>query len=165
MICTYRRKKINTLVNYHPPPSPTLCTDLGNNARNTFFAISSFLSWCNFSTFVNSIFQILSKFVRGVTCDRGRARCLARGSVWCPSTHPPTPAYRFRFLHFFFYWLFLDPIHTFSFPEYWIVWWFRSCKLYVFWQYIKLATSTGLFWPSTMNYQQVPLNTDPVLDS
>ena len=51
---------------------------------------------------------------------------------------------------------------TFSFSEYWRVWWFTPCKPYIFWKHITLATTTALFWPSTTKYQPVPQWTDPV---
>ena len=44
-------------------------------------------------------------------------------------------------------------IITFSFFKYWIIWWSRPCKPYIFWKHITLATSTALFWPSTTKYQ------------
>ena len=53
-------------------------------------------------------------------------------------------------------------IITFSFIENSIIWCFRSCKPYIFWKHITLATSTALFWPSTTKYQPVPQYTDPV---
>ena len=51
---------------------------------------------------------------------------------------------------------------TFSFSDYWIIWWFTACKPYIFWKHITLVTSTALFWPSTTKYQPVPQYTDPV---
>ena len=51
---------------------------------------------------------------------------------------------------------------TFSFSEYWIIWWFSPCKPYIFWKHITLATSNALFWPSTTNYQPVPQYSDPL---
>ena len=51
---------------------------------------------------------------------------------------------------------------TFSFFEYWMIWWFRPCKPFTFWKHITLATSTPLFWPSITKYQPVPPFTDPV---
>ena len=51
---------------------------------------------------------------------------------------------------------------TFSFSEYWIIWWFTPCIPYIFWKHITLATSNALFWPSTTKYQPVPQHTDPL---
>ena len=53
-------------------------------------------------------------------------------------------------------------VNTFSFSDYWIIWWFTACKPYIFWKHITLVTSTALFWPSTTKYQPVPQYTDPV---
>ena len=51
---------------------------------------------------------------------------------------------------------------TSSFSEYWVIWWFRQCKPYIFWKHITLATSTPLFWLGTTKYRPVPPFTEPV---
>ena len=55
------------------------------------------------------------------------------------------------------------PSSLFSFSEYSIIWWFRPCKLYIFWKHITLATSIALFWPSTTKYHPAPNSTTLLL--
>ena len=53
--------------------------------------------------------------------------------------------------------------HFFPFSEYSIIWWFRPCKLYIFWKHITLATRIALFWPSTTKYHPAPNSTTLLL--
>ena len=54
---------------------------------------------------------------------------------------------------------------TFSFSEYWIIWWFTLCKPYIFWKHITLATSGVLFWPSFTKCRPEPPYIDQVTTS